>query len=511
MSDLAVFRCDGGPEIGTGHVMRCLSLARALATAGWRCLLAGQPGSFASLATPQPFGIELHEVGESPRALAGAAPEGCALAIVDHYRLDARYEAALRPWATRVLVIDDLADRPHSCDLLLDATLGRSAADYAPRLADGARLLLGPAYAPLRPEFAAARPAVLEWRLAEQGAGQGTEAAPRILIALGGLPKPEHLALVIAAVANAAPAAPLAVVAPSAAAEALDDRFPFVEWRHDVADMAGLMATSDLVVGAGGTSAWERCCLGLPSVLLEIADNQRLICRVLDSAGAALFAGRIDAPGTAERLGQAIARLAKRPAERREMARRAALVCDGLGALRVLAALTPEHGRDGAEVTLRPAIEQDGDAVLAWQAEPGARRHARDPRPPTPQEHAAWFARRLAEPRHGPFEIILEGGQPSGFVRLDRLPPNAELRRAAPAPDARPCYLLSILVVERAAGRGVGAAALRLVARLARGCTLYAEVLAGNDRSHALFRAAGYRPVAPGLYRLDIEATAQRV
>lgn len=499
MSRLAVFRCDAGAAIGTGHVMRCLALAGVLAGRGWRCLLAGRPGSFETLGTRLPERVALRKVGTTPAALVALAPGGCDLAVVDHYGLGADYESALRPWAGQLLAIDDLADRPHACDLLLDQTLGRKTADYAPHTGDSTRLLLGSAYALLRPDFAAARPQVLEERL---GRNAPPEAA-RILITLGGLPQPGHLAVALSGVAAAAPGAELIAVAPRHAAAELASRFRGVRWLHEVADMASLFASCDLAIGAGGTTAWERCCLGLPSVVLEVAANQRLICEALNGAGAALAVGRIEEAGAAGRIAAAVGRLAGDTATRREMARRAALVCDGLGARRVAAALEPQRARAGGTVTLRPATAWDSEAVLTWQSEPEARRYARNPSPPTPEEHAAWFARRLAEPRHGPFEIVLEHGRPVGFVRLDRLGREGSPRHAAPASNGRPCYLVSILISRAAAGRGLGAAALRLVAQLMAGSSLYAEVLEGNRLSHALFGAAGYERVSAELYRQD--------
>ena len=132
----AVFRADASPEIGGGHVMRCLALAEALeATGGWRCGFATRPESGAMVPSIRTLGCDPLELvgpaGDEPQALAGGWPGGCDLLVVDHHRREARFERACRPWARRIMVIDDLADRHHDCDLLLDQTAGRQASDYA--------------------------------------------------------------------------------------------------------------------------------------------------------------------------------------------------------------------------------------------------------------------------------------------------------------------------------------------------------------------------------------------
>ena len=182
------FRTDASLQIGTGHVMRCLTLADALAARGAYCqfICRAHDGNLIEFirrkgltAHPLPAGAALPRSPTDPTHAAwlGATQaedaEACApiLAaqrpdwlIVDHYALDARWERALAPHYRKLMVIDDLADRPHSCDLLLDQTFGRDAADYRPLVPADCRLLCGSHYALLRPEFAALRPYSLQRR-----------------------------------------------------------------------------------------------------------------------------------------------------------------------------------------------------------------------------------------------------------------------------------------------------------------------------------------------------------
>src|SRR5262249_18815445 len=150
-------------SIGGGHIARCLALADELAERGHGCVFAVSAETAATMPSLAASGhdIEALSAGTTadlePSLLAASWPQGCALLVVHHYGRDARFESACCPWAERILVIDDLADRPHDCDLLLDSTLGRAPADYASLCPKTCRMLLGPAYALLRPEFAAAR------------------------------------------------------------------------------------------------------------------------------------------------------------------------------------------------------------------------------------------------------------------------------------------------------------------------------------------------------------------
>lgn len=283
MSRRAVFRADAGARIGTGHVVRCLTLADALAEHGWESLFACTEETVATVPALARY-----------RIVPAGAPEDlppAELLVVDHYGLDSAYERRARARARRVLVLDDLADRPHDADLLLDQNLGRTAADYAGLLPHGCRLLLGPQWALLRPQFAAARPAALARR--QQGGP-----VRRLLVAFGGTDPDNATGLALEAIARAGLEAAVDVVLGPRAPHLDSVRrqaaaLPAARVLTGVEDMAALMAAADLAIGAGGTSSWERCCLGLPTLLVVIAGNQEHIARALADAGAALAAGRM--------------------------------------------------------------------------------------------------------------------------------------------------------------------------------------------------------------------------
>jgi RimJ/RimL family protein N-acetyltransferase len=256
----------------------------------------------------------------------------------------------------------------------------------------------------------------------------------------------------------------------------------------DYGDMAGLMAGADLAAGAAGVSSLERCCLGLPTLLLVIADNQRDVAGQLASAGALVNLGEAGALDAAT-VAAGLRALWHDPDRLAALGRAAATICDGLGALRIAQTVRPERGIGGAAVTLRPATAADGSLMLDWQRHPETRRFARNSRPPDAAEHWAWLARKLADPGCI-FTIIEEDGVPAGVLRLDRSGLDGEPEQG---------YEVSILVAPDRYRRGLGLAALRLARRLVPEAPLLAEILPGNAGSAALFARAGF---VPGPHRL---------
>lgn len=208
--------------------------------------------------------------------------------IVDHYAIDRRWEQAVSPVVKKLLVIDDLADRPHQADVLLDQNLGRQHADYQRLVDSDTRLLIGPEFALLRPEFAL-------WR----GASLARRALPNwqsILVMMGGADLPNFSQKVLLELnkAKLPPEAKITVVLGQAAPwEAnLRNVIPIMrvptELRIGVNNMAEIMAEADVAIAAAGSAAWERCCVGLPTIQLVLAENQRKSAIALAEAGAVI-------------------------------------------------------------------------------------------------------------------------------------------------------------------------------------------------------------------------------
>jgi len=322
---------DAGPTVGGGHVMRSLTLAGALTAQGADCRFAASPAAVALLASFAPEAPIVRVASAAPQDLTQAvAGERFDAVVFDHYGLSASDHAAMakgRP----ALAIDDLADRPLAADLVVDSGPARRASDYDGLVPPAARLLLGPPYAPVRPEFAALREAAL----ARHGGGP----VARVLVSLGLTDVGGITAQLVDKLRPKAATAQIDVVlgaeAPSLAGlKRIARHDPRLSLHVDSAQMAELAANADLAIGAAGSSAWERCVLGLPSLMVVLADNQRGAARALADAEAAL-AVDATAPDFDDQFDRGLARLLRDSELRARLAGAGAAVCDGLGAPRV--------------------------------------------------------------------------------------------------------------------------------------------------------------------------------
>ena len=329
-----LFAPAAGPEIGGGHVMRGLALAEALQARGAEVAFAVPPWGERLIARLAAQSVRVHPLARSGDAAAiSAALEAVRpdALVLDDYALDARAtEILARPGLTRV-VIDDLAERAHACDLLVDPGYARSAADYAGRVPEHATVLAGPRYALLRSGFGRVAPARPPRRAVE-----------RIFVSFG---LSDVGAIAARAVERLRPRAPYARFDVALASDAaslprlrvLAERDEGLVLHPDAREVATLMQAADMAVGAGGSATWERCALGLPTLAVVVADNQRSTIAGLADAGV-LLAVDAAARGFEIALEAAFDRLAD-PGLRARLQSASRAVCDGQGAARVAEAL----------------------------------------------------------------------------------------------------------------------------------------------------------------------------
>ena len=293
--------------------MRCLALAQALRECGAQCtfICRAHPGNLIDLIRQRGFLVHelrcdkdwvVQEKTPSHAAWLGADWQADAeeskvgmgvkvidWLIVDHYALDRRWEHAMRECCRYIMVIDDLADRTHDCDLLLDQNLGRNGKDYSGLLKGKTQTLIGPLYALLRPEFTALRPQSLARR-------QNTPQLRRLLITMGGVDKDNTTGQVLGTLRGCKLPADLrvtVVMGPHAPwLTEVQAQAAKMSWETAVLvgvnNMAQVMVESDLAIGAAGSTAWERCSLGLPSLVFVLAKNQLAGAMALQVAGAAI-------------------------------------------------------------------------------------------------------------------------------------------------------------------------------------------------------------------------------
>lgn len=349
-----VVRVDASVEMGMGHLMRCISLANALAENGTEAvfLMRGHAAGLAGLIEanghaarflpdPEHSGTATrwlpttwqHDAEQTLEAM-GRIGQADWL-IVDHYALDARWERMQRRLVSRILAIDDVADRPHDCEILLDQNLvAAMETRYRGLLPATCRALLGPRFALLRREFAEQR------KSARIRSGE----VHRILVCYGGSDPSNETAKALAAVKSLSASSLAIDVALGQSNPHLDSvsalcrELPGAELHHGAGNMAELMARADLAIGAGGVMNWERCCLGLPTIAVDIADNQVSSLTKLAKTGALIHLGSAKAVAEAE-IADSVRGLIDSRAQTKRMGEIAAALVDGDGCGRVCAAV----------------------------------------------------------------------------------------------------------------------------------------------------------------------------
>ncbi|MDD2541974.1 MAG: UDP-2,4-diacetamido-2,4,6-trideoxy-beta-L-altropyranose hydrolase [Desulfuromonadaceae bacterium] len=310
------FRTDASLQMGSGHIMRCLTLAdelhqravevtficrehsgsliRIVESKGYRVVKLLQTGT---KYTPQHNDVAhaawlsatwQHDAADTINALNGHKPEWL---IIDHYSLDYRWEQQLRPHVGKIMVIDDLADRPHDCDLLLDQNwfAQKMANRYDKLVPVNCIKLLGPQYALLKPEYAQLRvmmpprDGIVRRVLVFMGGSDPTNETAKVLTALMASNLTDLAVDVVIGINHPDPASIEALVASRKAT--------FLH--RNLSTLAGYMSRADLMIGAGGATMWERLCLGLPCIVVSIASNQTATCKDLMENGYICFLGKM--------------------------------------------------------------------------------------------------------------------------------------------------------------------------------------------------------------------------
>jgi UDP-2,4-diacetamido-2,4,6-trideoxy-beta-L-altropyranose hydrolase len=336
MSITALIRVDSSVRLGTGHLMRCLALAEELRRNGVTLTFVCRdlPGNMASLAADHGFAVRMlaHDdprddtesllpdwVRDAADTTAQCAGRVVDWLIVDHYGLDAKWERAVRSATRDLLAIDDLANRSHACDVLLDQNYFADAGTrYAGLLPPHAKTLLGPSFALLRPEFETFRDA----------AARRDGSVSHVLVLFGGTDPGNATEKAIHAVQRlSGHSLTLDVVVGGSnpnrdriqAMCAADSRF---HYHCQAENIAELMARADLALGAGGATTWERCFVGLPAIVVATALNQVRTSIDLASVGVCWYLGRAE-DVSENAMQEALVRALESPAELRAMSARA--------------------------------------------------------------------------------------------------------------------------------------------------------------------------------------------
>jgi UDP-2,4-diacetamido-2,4,6-trideoxy-beta-L-altropyranose hydrolase len=494
-----VIRVDSGAQMGSGHLMRCLALAGELKSRGAevRFVCRTLPGNLIERAElagyrvdrlPAPVAAEpLNDAVSTQRqdaaeSLAALGTDRVSWIVVDHYGLDAPWQRSVRPATERLMVIDDLANRPHEADLLLDQNyLGANTTmRYSGLVAASCRCLLGPRYALLQPGYRQ-----LRRRLRVRDGSVG-----RILVFFGAHDPSDSMLAVLQALVQSEFAtltvdAVLGCDARQAArARALARQASNIVFREVLPSLAELMAAADLAIGAGGATTWERACLGLPSVVATVAQNQVPIAEALAGAGCIVLAGPASTM-SADRWHGLLRQLLNDKLRLSEMSLKSYRLTDGFGAGRVARLII---GARNAQIRLRPVSAEDEWLLLEWANDPGTRNFSFSKHQISAAEHQRWLRERLADPGCSLQVGEDAAGLPLGQVRFDSTSGGEESTiHVGIDPAFRGCGVGTTLVQQAVTAwcaRGSGSRVL-------------AEVSSDNIASQRLFLRANFTPTAP--------------
>jgi UDP-2,4-diacetamido-2,4,6-trideoxy-beta-L-altropyranose hydrolase len=479
--DLLLIRADASPEIGTGHVMRCLALAEQWGYCGGQVILASAllPASLAERAGK--VGATVCRLSATPgsdddaRETARLAQDQqAAWVMADGYHFDAQFQRKVKAAGNRVLWVDDFGHAGEYCaDLVLNQNLGAVPALY-PGITSSTQLLLSSPFVLLRRDF-------LKW---QNWPRPIPERARRILVTLGGSDRDKVTLKVIEALGllGGLDLGATVVIGGSnphgpAIAAALRDTPHQV--RQDAANMPELMAEADLAVAAGGTTAWELAFMGLPALMFILAENQTSNCEQLAARGAVVNLGWENRISVSE-IAQALARLANNRQARQEMSQRGRALVDGHGSFRVWLH-THEH-----LLQLRPVTAADTRLIWEWANAPDVRAVSFSAGTIAWEDHVKWFQARLTNP-HCRFWLATDARQqPLGQVRFDLQGPRAVIS-------------ISLAAAARGKNRGsllIWTACQKLFRELQAVETVLAYIKPDNDASIRAFQKAGFEMAA---------------
>ncbi len=493
-----VFRVDASVRMGTGHLMRCLTLAETLRSRGVqvRFICREHTGNLVTLlqqkalpvtmlpapeidlAVKEDYGswlgvTQAQDAQHTIEALKGEKPDWL---VVDHYGLDVEWEHILRPNTRKLMVIDDLANRHHDCDVLLDQNFSANDDErYEGLLPKSCKLMLGPRYALLRPEYIAHR----------KTASARGEQVRQVLVFFGGSDPENMTGLALEALSDEKLKhlkVDVVVGANSIHKVSLENKVklrPLTRVFGARPHLADLMSRADLAIGGCGTTTWERMCLGLPTVVVSVAENQRPASEALKKAKLIHYAGHFT-DIKIDHLKSMLKTLIKDEEGLLNLSLDNQLHVDGLGVHRLVEVMSPSDSR---EIQLRSASDEDKYIYFNWANDREVRCNSFDTAPISWVNHQAWFTRKLSDINSWLF-VLEAAGLPVGQVRFDRNGNEAFID-----------YSLDSIVRGRGWGAQLVAMGADLMQKIEPSLCLRAEVKAGNEASSSTLLRIGFTEI----------------
>lgn len=479
-----LIRADASAAIGTGHVMRCIALAQAWQDAGGRTTFAIADRTDAvgtRLAAEHcdvfPLSALVGTRGDVQQTIAIAQERGCEWVVVDGYRFNAEYQRALKAANIKVLLVDDYGHSDHhAADLVLNQNACATPKLYSSR-EPYTELLLGTRYAMLRREFDAWR----EWQRTIQ------PVCNRVLVMMGGSDEGNITATVVDALQLLAMhelEATVVVGGSNPHFDRLRDQIAKsalnIHLMKDVSNIGELMAKADLAVSAAGSACWELCLSGLPTLLVDVADNQTAVAKDLDKRECAVHVGNRNI--TPEIVAERMQVLIDAPELRQSLSCRSRELVDGKGAARVASILRGQEA-----LRLRPAQLEDRRLLWEWANDPDVRASSFSPDPISWETHVVWFNEKFnSSHRTGSKSLIFiaedEKKNATGQIRFDS--------------QTDGDWEVAISVNKHLRGRGLGtelvAAGVRELLKQSRTPRIHAHVKPVNLASVKSFERAAF-------------------
>ncbi len=476
-----VFRVDSSEEIGFGHLSRCLNLAEELRLRGndvtFVCrdldgagISSLEEKLFRTVLLPRSTDVILQSVDASEliASFAGVRPDWV---VLDNYSLGSEWENAVRPFVEKIAIIEDLADRHHDCDLLIDQNYSdRTVEIFKQQVPEACKFLIGPKYAMLNSVFA---------KLREVSVTPRTE-LKRVFVFCGGS-DPRNLTKTVLDALSGDEFLNLAI---DVVIGAQNQNFKpgstkrygsNIQFHESSDDFAKMMSKSDLAIGAGGTTTWERMCLGVPSIIVSIAENQVPTCEKLGREGFVRYLGP-QSEVTNESVAGAVREFLKTPSALGAVSFKSQIVVDGKGCKRVAEAMCPTSGD---ELKVRLATKHDCIDYFNWVNDLQVRENSLDSADIEWTGHQKWFTEKINSESTKMY-VLEASGLPVGQIRFELVDETAEIS-----------YSLDELV----RGRGWAATAVEVAIKDFRNQNshlLKAQVKKANVRSRSVFRTLGF-------------------
>lgn len=506
-----IFRCDASQTIGSGHVARCKVLARSLKRRGCRpvffcrdhadslhrqllcgefeCVTLPRPKQSVSKVEQSPYAEWLgcsqqQDVSDCLDGISELSGFRAGYVVVDHYALDHSWERYLVSALSgaKLLVIDDLADRPHAADWLVDTGRihGWSDSAYARLVDSKCQMLLGPRYSLLSEDYGKARDRIVE-----------RTDLRRVLVFFGGVDQSNWCSLALNALSHSQLEDLQVDVVLGAGAPHVQAIQQCVAQRPGwtlhvgLSTLSPLVASADVALGAAGSHSWERASLGLPAMAVAVAENQ------VELLAALVGEGLVESPDVNQRseivdaFAQFLIGLRRDPEKLRLMSSSAAAIVDGCGGSRVSCAMLGVN----PQLKLRPALSTDMGLYFWWVNDPDVRRSSLQTGLISFQQHSRWFQARLSSDTALMYILVDSDDLPVGQIRFERL--DSECHQS----------LVSFSLDRLARGQGLAGRLLSMGLDAMRHqwgqqMEVVADVKTENLASARVFLRAGFRELA---------------